>query len=176
MVPQGCRVIQAVAVSEGVESEQLDVRVHSLAAETRPGFPGTGPSPDKRALLPEWRLDPRLPTVWKRVWKADDNSATYVFIKALRKAEAKAFDITIFAGDETESQSVDFSGTAPGGYSAEAIERLCTRFQEDVGTSHRLTLKSKRIEFPTGDLALGLAQDLKLEPFETEITQRPVNG
>lgn len=176
VVPQGCRVIQAVAVSEGVESEQLDVRVHSLVGETRPGFPGTGPGPDKRELLPEWRLDPRLPTLWRRVWKADDNSATYVFIKALRKAEAKAFDITIFAGDETESQSVDFSGTAPVGYAADAIESLCTRFQEVVGTSHRLTLKAKRIEFPTGDLALGLAQDLKLEPFETEITQRPVNG
>jgi hypothetical protein len=176
-VPAGCRIIQAIATAEGVESEQLDVRVHPKVAEAKQQFggdaaPGGGVAP----LIPQWQIDSAAPAIWKRAWKADDNAATYRLLKALRKADGRVFNVSLWAADEAEAQTIDFTGTATPGYTADELQALCERFQELVGAGAKVTLKAPRVVFARGAELLEFAQAVDLSVVESEIVQGADRG
>ena len=176
-VPTGCRVIQAIASAEGIESEQLEVRVHVKVGEGRAEFiDGGQPDPGKLPLIPHWQVDTATPATWKRPFKADDNAATYGLLKALRKTEGRVFNVAVWAADQAEAQTIDFSGTAPSGYTADELEALCTRFQELVGAGAKVTLKAPKISFTHGAQLLELAASLNLEVVETDVAQGSARG
>ncbi len=176
-VPAGCRVIQAIATAENVESEVLEVRIHAAVAETGPNVIG-GKQPGGRGdtWLPPWTVDPARPASWRRAWKADDSAATFRLIRAMRKAEATAFAITVSAEDGAKTQTIDFSGTLADGYGADAIEALCNQFQSLLGAPARVGVKAQSLKFATGQQLLEFAQALGLDPVEAEVTQRTGNG
>lgn len=155
-IPDGARLVLAVAEAEGIKSEVLRVGVQGKA--------GTG------AEGPRNVLNTLAPCRWKRAQKKDDASAVWAFVDCLEHHGGQAHRLSVTAETETGDQLVEFSGTSPAGYSGDAVRTLCNQLQTLVGGGNRLRLKAGHVDFPQGQQLLDWVQSTTetLDPAEVE--------
>ena len=130
-VPESCRVICAVAISEeySLNSDTLKVQIPKGGEEDQ----GT-------------KLDKTAPATWTSKSKLDDSGAVWDFIGKLK---ATAFDINIIAESDDENTSIDYAGCPENGYTAEALKELAEKLQSMVGTGG-LRMTVGKTKFGTG--------------------------
>jgi len=136
-VPEGCRVVCAMAVAHAYEvnSETLRIPIPQRGEESR-------------------SLNPAIPATWTQQTKLDDPGAVWDFISRLDAAgTVLAFDIALTAESSEGAQNLEYSGALEGGYGAAAIKGIAEKLQEIVGAgSLRMTVGSLR--FATGQALL----------------------
>ena len=134
-VAENCRVICAIAVSDeySLNSETLKVQI--------PQGGSGNPTPT---------IDKTTPATWTSKNKLDDSGAVWEFIGRLEKTnQAIAYDINLTAESEDGDVVLDYAGSQPNGYTAEAIKTLAEDLQRMVGSgSLRMTLG--KTKFATG--------------------------
>ena len=152
-IPEGCRVLCAMAVAPGygLNSETIRVAIPQKGEEDR-------------------SLDPTIPARWNQPTKLDEAGAVWDLIGKMGKADrVLAFDIGITAESTDGAQNIEYSGAIEGGYDA-ALKVVSEKLQEMVGCGNlRMTIGS--LHFPTGQ---GLLDWLKScdQPFDlNRVTQ-----
>ena len=134
-VPTNCRVICAIAVSAeySLNSETLKVQI-----------------PQGGAGNPAQTIDKTAPATWTSNQKLDDSGAVWDFIGRLEKTkQAIAYDINLIAESEDGDVVLDYAGSQPEGYTAEAIKALAEKLQEMV-CSGGLRMTLGKTKFTTG--------------------------
>ena len=132
-VPQGCRVVVAMAVSEVYEINSQQIRI-------------TIPQPGQQ----QQTIDLTRPAKWNSQSRCDDSATTWDLIQRLEHTvNVKAFTINLTSESEDGNRHVDFSGAEAGGYTAADLKSLADKLQEVTGNgSLRLTIGS--LGFTTG--------------------------
>ncbi len=132
-IPDGCRVLCAMAVAPGYElnSETIRVAIPQKGEEDR-------------------SLDPAIPARWNQTTKLDEAGAVWDLIGKLENADrVLTFDIGITAESSDGAQNIEYSGAIEGGYDAAALKEVAKKLQEMVGGGNlRMTIGS--LHFPTG--------------------------
>ena len=130
-VPESCRVVCAVAISEeySLNSDTLKVQIPKGGDEDQ----GT-------------KLDKTAPATWTSKSKLDDSGAVWDFIGKLK---ATAFDINITAESADGDVVLDYAGSLEDGYSVDAIKELAEKLQAMVGTGG-LRMTVGKTKFGTG--------------------------
>ena len=133
-VPQGARVVCALAVSAEYDVHSEVVRV-----------PVPQRGPDAPPLI-----DLNKPARWNQLIKLDDAGATWDAIQRLEKfSSTRAYDVNLTAESVDGNQNIDYSGALQAGYEGTVIKTLAQKLQELVGTgSLRMTIGS--VGFRTG--------------------------
>ena len=141
-VPQGCRIVCAMAVCPEFEisSEILRIQIPQRGQENRPS------------------IDPTSPARWNQQTKLDDSGAVWDFIQRLEQsAGVRIHDIGLTAESADGHQNVEYSGALEGGYDGAAVKSISDTLQGLVGGgSLRMTVGS--IAFPTGQALLDWLQ------------------
>jgi len=137
-VPSKCRIVCAIAVSDGYD---LNSEIIRISIPQREG--GTPPL-----------IDATRPARWNHQTKLDDAGMVWDFIQRLEKATGvSAFDVGLTAESSDGQQNVEYSGALDGGYTASALRTFADKLQEIVsGGSLRMTIGS--LGFPTGQALL----------------------
>jgi hypothetical protein len=132
-VPEGCRIVCALAVATAYEvnSETLRIPIPQRGEEAR-------------------SLNPATPATWRQQTKLDDPGAVWDFIGRLEAAgSVLAFDIALTAESGEGAQNVEYSGALEGGYGAAAIKDVAEKLQEIVGAGS-LRMAAGSLRFATG--------------------------
>jgi hypothetical protein len=150
-VPEGCRVVLAVASVPAISSSSTETRVNI------PRKGDTGPS-----------LDPTRPAKYRKVMKLDDSGAVWQFVGQLEKSPQLLIDrIQCVLESADSKQSLDFSRTNP--MDGLALKAILEKLQQVVegGT---LRLQYSVIHFPTGQALLDWirANNLQFDPTAVE--------
>jgi len=136
-VPEGCRVVCAMAMASAYEvnSEIVRVPIPQHGDEAR-------------------SLNPTLPARWNQSIRLDDAGAVWDFIGRLENtANVLAYDIRLTAESEEGAQNIEYSGALEGGYPGPAIKGIAEKLQEVVGAgSLRMTVGS--MQFFSGQALL----------------------
>lgn len=153
-VPDGCRIVCAMAVASGytLNSETIRVPIPQRGEEER-------------------SLDPAIPAKWNQSTKLDDSGAVWDLIGQLEKTtNVLAFDISLTAESGDGLQNIEYSGALDAGYGAAAIKSVAEKLQEIVGGgSLRMTIGS--MSFPTGQALLDWLKAIH-QPFDlSKVTQ-----
>ena len=153
-VPEGCRIVCAMAVASAydVNSEVVRIPIPQPGQETR-------------------SLDPAIPAKWTQSTKLDDAGAVWDFIGRLESAvNVLAYDINLTAESSEGAQNIEYSGALADGYGAAAIKGIAEKLQEIVGGgSLRMTVGS--LSFTTGQALLDWLKAAKI-PFDlTKVAQ-----
>ena len=141
-VPAKCRIVCAMAVSNGYDLNSDTIRI-----------PIPQPGTDARPAV-----DPTLPARWTQQTRLDDTTAVWDTIQRLEQAASSgvavvAHDISLTAESSDGQQNVEYSGALDGGYAAAAVKSVALRLQDIVsGGSLRMTAGS--LAFPTGQALL----------------------
>ncbi len=147
-VPEGCRVVcaMAVAASYMLNSETIRVAIPQKGEEER-------------------TLNPAIPAKWNQSTKLDDSGGVWDLIGRLEKADnVLAFDISVTAESSDGLQNIEYSGALEAGYGAAAIKSVAEKLQEIVGGgSLRMTIGS--LSFPTGQTLLDWLKAMN-QPFD----------
>lgn len=137
-VPEGCRVICAVASHDeyGLNSEQIRVPI------------------PKRGEGEKDLIDPTKPARWTEISKFDDSGAVWNFIQRFEKAKSlRAYDISLTADSDDGQQNLEYSGALDNGFDATEIKSIAETLQMVVGGGGiRLTIGA--LEFPSGQALL----------------------
>lgn len=154
-VPEGCRVVCAMAVADtyGLNSEQIRIQIPQKGEETR-------------------AVDLKIPAKLKLQQKLDDTGEVWNFIDQLGQATgATVNDITITAESADGLQHVEFIGSVDAGYDAAALKVLADRLVETAGEG-ALRMQVSTFNFATGQGLLDWLRAHKL-PFEQHrVTQQ----
>jgi len=136
-VPEGCRVVIAMAFSAAYELN----------------------SPPTRITIPQKGQEQRTinlaaPAKWNSQTRCDDSTATWDLLQRLQTAGTiTAFNIGFTAESEDGFQHLDYSGAQGAGYTAVELKALADKLQEIAGGGTlRLTIGS--LGFPTGQALL----------------------
>jgi len=138
-VPDGCRVICAVAVCPGfgLSSAVQRITIPQRGEDARPA------------------IDLLQPARWTQPGKLDDTGSVWDFLQRLEQASSvRAHDIGLTAESANRQQSLDYSGAVDGGFDAAAAKLLATRLQELVGGEGSLRMTVGSLSFPTGQALL----------------------
>jgi hypothetical protein len=153
-VPDGCRIVCAVAVADSISMNSETVRV---------AIPQKGEE--------ERTLNPGIPAKWNQQTKLDDSGSVWDFIGRMEKApQVVAFDLNLTAESSDGLQVIDYSGAEEDGYNALRIRTVAESLQEIVGGGNlRMTVGS--LSFPTGQTLLDWLKALNI-PFNlARVTQ-----
>lgn len=136
-VPEGCRVICAIAASSefSLSSEVVKIVIPQKGEEERV-------------------IDPVSPAKWNQSTKLDDSGAVWDFIGRLEKtSNTAAFDISLTAESDDGAQNVEYSGAIDAGYGAVLLKEVAEKLQGVVGGGNlRMTVGS--LSFPAGQALL----------------------
>ena len=136
-VPQGCRVVCAVAIATSINKTSETLRVNI-------------PQPGKEAPA----IDPRLPARWNLRSRFDDAGAVWDFLQRLDEATSVvAYDINLTAESSDGLQHLEFSGALDSGYTAAGIKEVADKMQEVTGAG-ALRMTVGALGFPTGQALL----------------------
>ena len=137
-VPEKCRVVCAMAVSQEYDlySEQVRIPIPQHGQEHRP------------------TVDPTKPARWNQQTKLDDSGSVWDLIQRLEKTSGvRVYDIGLTAESTNGQQNVEYSGALEDGYDAAATKTIAEKLQDLVGSgSLRMTVGS--LGFPTGQALL----------------------
>jgi hypothetical protein len=146
-VPEGCRLVCAIAVAEslGISSETVRVQIPQKGQAER-------------------TLDPNIPARWTQQSKLDDTGAVWDFIERLSDATGvTAYDILLTAESADGEQNVEYTGAVAGGYNAAALRAIAEKLQDIVdGGNLRMSIGS--LGFATGQGLLDWLKAAKI-PF-----------
>jgi hypothetical protein len=136
-IPQGCRVVCAMAVASAYDLSSEVIRIQI------PQAGGTDPG-----------IDRQKPARWTQQTRLDDAGAVWDFIKRLEKAtDVRGYNISLTVESDDGQQTLDYSDSLENGYDAHALGDLADKLQELVGVgSLRMTVGS--LGFPTGQALL----------------------
>lgn len=136
-VPDGCRVVCAIAVASayGINSETVRIPI---------------PQPGRE----EPALDLRVPARWNERIRLDDAGNVWDFIRRLdAAANVIAYDLNVTAESSDGLQHIEYTGAIDCGYNAASIKISADKLQEMVGAgSLRMIVGS--LGFPTGQALL----------------------
>ncbi len=150
-VPQGCRVVCAVAVASSINKSSETLRIQI-------------PQPGREAPT----LDPRLPARWNQQLRFDDAGSVWDFLKSLEEAmSVVAYDVSLTAESADGMQHVEYSGAIDGGYTSEMIRLSVTKLQEVVGAG-ALRISIGALGFATGQ---GLLDWLKVNNQQFDLSK-----
>lgn len=138
-VPDGCRVICAVALCPGfgLSSAVQRITIPQRGEDARPA------------------IDLLQPARWTHPGKFDDTGSVWDFLQRLAQASSvRAHDIGLTAESANRQQSLDYSGAVEGGFDAAAAKLLATRLQELVGGDGSLRMTVGSLSFATGQALL----------------------
>lgn len=153
-VPEGCRVVCAIAVAQvfGLQSEVVRIPI---------------PQPGKEKLS----IDPAKPVQWIQRTKLDDSGQVWDFITRLESVSGVTvhdIGLTVMSGDGL--QSLDYSGSVDNGYDGPTLRAVSNKLAEIVADgSLRLTVGSMR--FATGQGLLDWLQAAKQSFDLTKVRQ-----
>lgn len=136
-IPQGCRVVCAMAVASAHDLSSEVIRIQI------PQAGGTDPG-----------IDRQKPARWTHQTRLDDAGAVWDFIKRLEKAvDVRGYNLSLTVESGDGQQTLDYSGSLESGYDAHALGDLADKLQEIVGVgSLRMTVGT--LGFPTGQALL----------------------
>jgi hypothetical protein len=136
-IPQGCRVVCAMAVASAHDLSSEVIRIQI------PQAGGTDPG-----------IDRQKPARWTQQTRLDDAGAVWDFIKRLEKAaDVRGYNLSLTVESADGQQTLDYSGSLENGYDAHVLGDLADKLQELVGVgSLRMTVGS--LGFPTGQALL----------------------
>jgi hypothetical protein len=136
-VPDGCRVICAMAVCAAydVNSETIRIAIPTRG-EGRPA------------------LDQTIPAKWSRQTRLDDSGAVWDFIQRVENTTGTTcYDINITAESADGQQNIDYSGALAAGYDAAALRAIADKMQ-DIVQAGSLRMTVGAIGFPSGQALL----------------------
>ncbi len=149
-VPEGCRVIRAMAVAGdyNLNSEVLPIQIPQRGEEER-------------------GIDPHLPARWKQRIKLDETGQVWDYIQRLNSTPGVIAHEISFTGTSADGlQSIEFSGALDAGYDGQTMRDIADKIQELAqGDNLRLTVGA--MVFPTGQALLDWLQGTK-QPFHIE--------
>lgn len=149
-VPEGTRVVLAVATAAGINSRTVQVDV-----------PRGGGGKAGRVL------DPRKPALWKRGLKLDSKGETYQFLEKAGKFGARLGGLALLVAKE--QRYVDLRTDEKTFQEPAAVRELATRLAEIVNGG-ALTLEVEALQFAEGqqlhDLAAEMRETLDMQQVE----------
>jgi len=149
-VPEGCRVIRAMAVAGdyNLNSEVLPIQIPQRGEEDR-------------------GIDPHRPARWKQHIKLDETGQAWDYIQRLSSTPGVIAHEISFTGTSANGlQSIEFSGALDSGYDGQTMRDIADKIQELAqGDSLRMTVGA--MVFPTGQALLDWLQATK-QPFNID--------
>lgn len=140
-VPEGCRLVCAVAVAEGISSsETVRIMIPQKGQEER-------------------TVDPAIPAKWTQQTRLDDTSAVWDFLERLAATQnVSAFDIQLTAESADGEQNVEYMGALSGGYDAAALKAIADKLQ-DIVSGGQVRMKIGSLGFATGQSLIDWLRD-----------------
>lgn len=153
-IPQGCRVVCAMAVAPTYDLSSEIIRVQI------PQAGGTDPG-----------IERDRPARWNQQNRLDDAGAVWDFIKRLEKAaDVTAYNISLTVESVDGQQTLDYAGSVETGYDALALGDLTDKLQEVVGSGN-LRMMVGSLGFPTGQALLDWLKANGLQFNQSKVSQ-----
>jgi hypothetical protein len=149
VVPQGTRVILALAEADGVRS---DVTKFDLPRDGRGGV----------------EIDPHRPAIWRHLHQRDDTSRSYELLEAAGHQRARLAGVRLTVARDT--RWVEFRSAADTPLDAATVIELANRLKEFVADGN-LDLQVEAMHFESGLDLQSLVRDLKVELAPGELSQ-----